>query len=136
MVYIENYAYPGDSTNIDLSGLNIFNIYNISQFACPETINLSRNNISDIYVFQNSSNRLFIRSLDLSYNAMSDITPLASLTNLEYLDISYNNIYSELPLLALTNLRQLNLAGTPLSDQQIQILQANLPYCQIITGYY
>ena len=136
MVYIENYAYPGDSTNIDLSGLNIFNIYNISQFACPETINLSRNNISDIYVFQNSSNRLFIRSLDLSYNALSDITPLASLTNLEYLDISYNNIYSELPLLALTNLRQLNLAGTPLSDQQIQILQANLPYCQIITGYY
>ncbi len=136
MVYIDNYAYPGDSTNLNLSGLNIFNISAISQFSNPETIDLSANNISDIYVFQTAPNRLSIRSLDLSYNALSDITPLASLTNLEYLDISYNMISSELPLLALTNLRQLNISGTPLSEQQIQILMANLPYCQIITGYY
>ena len=136
MVYIGNYAYPGDSTNLNLNGLNIFDISFIGQFANPEVIDLSANNISDIYIFQNSPNRLSIRSLNLSYNALSDITPLASLTNLEYLDISYNMISSELPLLALTNLRQLNISGTPLNEQQIQILMANLPYCQIITGYY
>ena len=136
MVYIDNYAYPGDSTNINLSGLNIFNINAISQFSNPETINLSANNLSDIYVFQSSPNRLLIRNLDLSYNALTDITPLASLSNLETLDISYNMISSELPLLALTNLRYLNISGTPLNEQQIQILRANLPYCQIITGYY
>lgn len=136
MVYIDNYAYPGDSTYINLSGLNIYDISALSQFSNPETIDLSANNISDIYVFQNSPNRLCIKSLTLSYNALSDITPLASLTNLEYLDISYNMIYTELPLLALTNLRQLNVSGTQLNDQQIQILRTNLPYCQIITGYY
>lgn len=136
MVYIDNFAYPGDSTNINLSGLNLFNISAISQFTNPETIDLSSNNLSDIYVFQTSPNRLLIRNLDLSYNALSDITPLASLTNLETLDISYNMISSELPLLALTNLRQLNISGTPLSDQQIQILRTGLPFCQIITGFY
>lgn len=136
MVYIDNYAFPADSTNLNLSGLNLFNINAISQFSNPETIDLSANNISDLYVFQSAPNRLSIRSLDLSYNALSDITPLANLSNLEYLDISYNMINSELPLLALTNLRQLNISGTPLNDQQVQILRANLPYCQIITGYY
>lgn len=135
MVYIDNYALDGDSVNIDLSGLNIFDISALSQFSNPETINLSRNNISNIYVFQSASNRLLIKSLDLSYNALSDITPLASLSNLEYLDLSYNMISSELPLLALTNLRQLNVTGTLLTEQQVQTLQTNLPLCQVISGY-
>ena len=134
-VYIDNYAIDGDSTNIDLSGLNIYDISALSQFSNPETINLSKNNISNIYVFQSASNRSYIKSLDLSYNALSDITPLASLSNLEYLDISYNMISSELPLLGLTNLKQLNVTGTLLTEQQVQTLQTNLPFCQIISGY-
>jgi len=136
MVYIDNYAYPGDSTNINLSGMNIYDISVLSQFSNPQSVDLSANNISDLYAFQTMPNARLIKSLNLSYNALSDVTPLAYLTNLEYLDISYNMITSELPLLALTNLRQLNISGTPLNDQQIQILQTNLPYCQIITGYY
>jgi len=77
-----------------------------------------------------------VKNLNLSYNALSDITPLAYLPNLESLDLSYNTmINSELPLMALYNLRQLNVTGTMLTPQQVMNLRAGLPTCNVISGY-
>ena len=77
-----------------------------------------------------------VRELNLSYNALSDITPLASLNNLESLDISYNMmVTSELPLLSLRNLRQLNVIGTSLTMEQVYTLKMNLPGCMVYSNY-
>ncbi|MDO4983278.1 MAG: leucine-rich repeat domain-containing protein [Eubacteriales bacterium] len=135
MVYFENYAVAGDTYEINLSGLNIYDINSFGQLQHPETVNMARNSISNIYVFQNANNRGYVKHLDLSYNLLQDITPLASLTNLETLDISYNTVSSELPLLALSNLRVLNVSGTLLSWEQVEILRMNLPMCTVISSY-
>lgn len=135
MVSIDGYSLPNDSTYIDLSGLNIYNLTNFEKFLNPETVNLARNNISNLYVLYNMPNRYLIRHLNLSYNALSDITPIASLINLETLDLSYNMISSELPLLSLYNLRQLDLRGTMLSDAQIRTIRDTLTGCNVISDY-
>lgn len=136
MINIGGYSIRNDSTNIDMSGLNLYDISNFKGFINPQTVNFSRNNISNIYVFTEASNRLLVKDLNLSYNALSDITPLASLNNLESLDISYNMmVTSELPLLSLRNLRQLNVIGTSLSMEQVYTLKMNLPGCMVYSNY-
>ena len=135
MISIDGYALSNDSTYIDLSGLNIYDITNFDKFLKPETVNLARNNISNIYLFQNSPNRYLIRHLDLSYNALSDITPIASLMNLETLNLSYNMISSELPLLSLHSLRQLDVRGTLLTQMQVAIIRSTLTGCNVISDY-
>lgn len=135
MVYFENFAVSADSIDINLSGFNISDISSFNQLISPETVNMSRNSISNLYVFQYANNRGFVKHLDLSYNLIQDITPLAGLTGLETLDLSYNMISSELPLLALSNLRLLNVCGTQLSYEQIEILRMNLPMCTVISSY-
>ena len=136
MVYIDGYSIRNDGVNIDLSGLNIYDISNFRMFTNPETVNLARNNISNLYPLVDSPNRFMVKNLNLSYNALSDITPLAYLPNLESLDLSYNTmINSELPLMALYNLRQLNVTGTMLTPQQVMNLRAGLPTCNVISGY-
>jgi len=136
MVNIGGYSIKNDGVNLDLSGLNIYDISNFKSFTNPQTVNLARNNISNIYVFVDSPNRMLVKNLNLSFNILSDITPLASLNNLETLDISYNMmINSELPLLALRSLRQLDVRGTSLSPYQIQTLRDSLPGCLVISDY-
>ena len=136
MVYIDGYAIRNNGTNIDLSGLNIYDITNFRMFTNPETVNLARNNISNLYPFVDSPNRFMVKNLNLSYNALSDITPIAYLPNLETLDLSYNTmISSELPLMSLYNLRQLNVTGTMLTPQQIINLRDTLTGCHVISSY-
>ena len=136
MVNIDGYSIRNDAMNIDLSGLNIYDISNFRYFTNPQTVNLARNNISNLYMLPESPNRMLVRNLDLSYNALFDITPIASLMNLETLNLSYNlMISSELPLLALRNLRQLDVTGTSLSAQQVKILKDTLTGCVVISNY-
>jgi len=136
MVYIDGYSIRNNGTNIDLSGLNIYDITNFRMFTNPETVNLARNNISNLYPLTNSPNRMLVKNLNLSYNALSDITPIAYLPNLETLDLSYNMmISSELPLMSLYNLRQLNVTGTMLSPQQVINLRDTLTGCNVISSY-
>jgi sulfatase modifying factor 1 len=54
--------------------------------------------------------------LDLDQNNISDLTPLAGLTNLKVLDLNQNNISDLTPLSGLTNLKMLTLRGNNISD--------------------
>lgn len=54
--------------------------------------------------------------LSLGTNAIADISPLASLTGLTYLDISYNSIVDVSPLATLTNLTTLYLSVNSIID--------------------
>ncbi len=135
LVDIGGYSVSDDLTTIDLSGLNISDITNISKLTNPETINLSRNVISNLYPLQDAANRMLIRNLDLSYNSIMDATPLSMLYGLETLDVSYNMISSELPFMGLTNLRTLNVTGTMLTAQQVATLRQTLTGCNVIADW-
>jgi internalin A len=69
--------------------------------------------------------------LDFSNKNISDLTPLAGLTNLTVLDLSYNNISNLTPLAGLTNLRELELAGNPITASQKAMLEKALPNTDI-----
>nr|WP_252192464.1 leucine-rich repeat domain-containing protein [Pseudoflavonifractor sp. MCC625] len=50
-----------------------------------------------------------LKSLDLSENSITDLSPLAGLENLTYLELDRNNITDLAPLSGLTGLEHLNL---------------------------
>lgn len=135
LVDIGGYSVSDDLTTIDLSGLNISDITNVAKLSNPETLNLSRNVISNLYPLQDAANRMMIRNLDLSYNSIMDATPLSMLYGLETLDVSYNMISSELPFMSLTNLRTLNVTGTMLTAQQVATLRQTLTGCNVIADW-
>ena len=59
--------------------------------------------------------------LQLDGNQISDVSPLASLTNLTDLDLGNNQISDVSPLASLTNLTDLGLYDNPLSQESIDV---------------
>lgn len=121
------------ATELDLSGCGISDISGIQQLPYLETLSLSKNSISNIYIFQYTQSRNTLKTLDLSDNEISDTTPLSSLQCIETLDLRNNPISSLQPLMMLSSLKTLYLGGNQLEDYQIKDLQYALPDCEIIT---
>jgi hypothetical protein len=118
------------------------------------SLNLWNNKISDISVLKGLTNLTYLSLWD---NQISDISPLKSLTNLTYLDLSFNQIrdvsaLKELKnldylglwdnqisdinaLKSLTKLTFLDLDDNPLTETQIDELQAALPDCYISSNW-
>lgn len=130
--YVEGHALRRDSVEVDLSSLGISDISGLGNMANMEKLNLSQNSISNIYIFQHTNSRFTLKELNLSGNNIDDITPVASILNLEVLDLSGNNISSAHPLLVMQNLRELYIQGNQLTEQQINELLVALPNCNII----
>jgi internalin A len=129
---LDGHSVLTNATSLDLSGSGISDISNLTRLAYLETLNLSRNEISNIYIFQLTNSRFTLKELNLSGNQIEDITPIASLQYLEVLDLSNNLISSELPLMNLTNLKTLYIGGNQLTEAQLDKLQNSLTNCDII----
>ena len=129
---IDGHPAQSTATELNLSGSGIADISGLLKIPALETLDLSRNNISNLYILQLTNSRFTLREVNLSNNQIEDITPLASLTNVEVLDLSNNNISSELPLMNLKTLKTLYLGGNLLTEQQIDNLQNTLLDCEII----
>ena len=129
---IDGHPAQSTATELNLSGSGIEDISGLLKIPALETLDLSRNNISNLYILQLTNSRFTLREVNLSNNQIEDITPLASLTNVEVLDLSNNNISSELPLMNLKTLKTLYLGGNLLTEQQIDNLQNTLLDCEII----
>jgi Leucine-rich repeat (LRR) protein len=69
-------------------------------------------------------------TLDLSCKKISDVTPLASLTNLTWLDLGYNQVSDVTPLASLTNLTRLYLDFNPVREGKVA-LETALKGCRI-----
>jgi len=67
-----------------------------------------------------------LTQLYLFNNKLSDISPLAGLTNLTQLDLSYNQLSDISPLAGLTNLTRLDLPNNVLSDISLLARLSNL----------
>jgi internalin A len=89
---------------------------------------LSQENISDLTPLAWLTNLTY---LNLSDNNISDLTPLSELTKLTKLDLSYSNISDITPLAGLTNLTELSLQGNPITTSQKAMLEEALPNTNI-----
>jgi Leucine-rich repeat (LRR) protein len=85
---------------------------------------LHYNQISDITPLAGLTN---LTVLDLAGNQISDLTPLAKLINLTILDLDDNQISDPKPLEGLTNLTWLGLYRNPVTRQQVDALKRALP---------
>ena len=70
-------------------------------------------------------------NLNLNDNNITDLTPLAGLTNLTELWLADNNISDLTPLAGLTNLTELYLPQNSISDSQKAMIKAALPNTNI-----
>ena len=118
-------AFPASGIT-DLNGLDRLNRL--------EELDLSRNEISNLYAFEVCASKESLKVLDLSDNRISDVTSLSALSALEELDLSDNQIEVTIGLERLTSLKQLNLSGNPVLEAQLKLLHDAIPNCQIIVG--
>ncbi len=128
----DHHPIPDDAVELQLHGSGIFDISAIQQLSALETVDLSGNFISNLYPLQYSDSRFTIRNLNLSSNALSDITPLSLLMSVENLDLSVNNITSLQALTMLSTLKTLKVSGNPLSTEEINMIRIALPDCEVI----
>ena len=131
-VYFSGRPVPGDSTSLRMSGQGVTDISAVQMLGSLQTVDLSINQISNLYPLAFADCRRTITSMNLSYNALSDLTPLSMLTAIESLDLSYNQITSLQPLMGLTTLRNLRISGNPLTLNDISAICMALPECNVI----
>jgi len=120
-----------DITELDLSATGISDISALAKLGNLEVLRLSNNDISNLYIFEQTNSRMTLKELYLNGNVIEDISALGYMPNLEVLDISNNMIGSVLPLVNLTNLRELYLSGNNVPADQIERLRNTLIYCEI-----
>lgn len=70
--------------------------------------------------------------LDLDKTGVTDITPLASATNLTELSLSRTEVVDVTPLLGLRRLTSLDLKWTKISAESVQALRKAFPACEIM----
>ena len=124
--------FPSTITELDLQGQGLTDLGNIDRLSNLETVRLSQNELSNIYLLQYCAGRAGIRLLDLSYNKISDITPLAYLGGLEELDLSGNPLSTLQPLTGLKSLKTLRVAATPLTREQLDAFAEACPNVTIL----
>ncbi len=130
-IQIENRSVRSDVMQLDLSGEGIADLSGLERLTNLESLNLSRNRISNLYLLQISASRGTLKSLNLSFNEIRSVASLAELGALENLNLYGNPLESASPLLRLGKLRTLNVGGCGLSDKQIQELREGLPDCTV-----
>ena len=128
-------SYPTNLTELDLSGQNLEEVGEIDKLSSLVSLDMSQNRLTSVYRFDYSHSRLTLRSLDLSYNEIEDISALGGLQALEELDLTSNNISNIQPLMRLKNLKTLKIGGNRLTTEQIEAFRAAMPDCEVITEW-
>ena len=120
-------------TNLGLAGNQITDITPLAGLTNLTTLHLNDNQIVDISPLVGLTNLTY---LCLRWNQITNISPLAGHINLTELDFYHNQITDISPLVSLTNLTVLYYGDNPISQTQIQQLNAQLPNCYISDTYY
>lgn len=102
-------------TSLDVKGNGIRDLTGLEAFTNLANLDLGNNYLkgANLAPLQKLTN---LKSLNLSYNSLEQITSLKSLTSLNSLDISYNYILDLSPLRSLTRLDTLYLKGNSSQD--------------------
>ena len=121
-----------DETTISLPSCGIRTLSGLERLTAIQTLNLRGNEIESVYNIQISQARDTLLNLNLADNRISNVDSLVSLTSIEELDLSGNQIAVINPLMQLNTLQTLNLSGNPIGADQVELLRAALPECEII----
>ena len=132
-ILIDGTAVTTDQTTLDLSGRNIADLNGLERLEYLESLDLSRNRISNLYALEISASREKLKSLNLAFNQITDLASLRELKSLENLVLYGNPLESVQPLLHLTGLKRLNVGSCGLTAEQLQLLRDGLPGCEIVT---
>ena len=73
-----------------------------------------------------------VTGVELQGTQVSDISPLAKLSKLEYLYLDHTPVSDVTPLAKLTKLEKLFIHNTQVSDQAMEQLEKALPQCEIL----
>lgn len=130
-IRIENRSVHSDVMQLDLSGEGIIDLTGIERLNNLESLNLSRNRLSNLFPLSISASRSTLKTLNLSFNELYEIDSVGELYALENLNLYGNPLKAVAPLLRLSNLKTLNVGGCGLSDEQLQSLRDGLPDCAI-----
>ncbi len=130
MVYIGGYSYPADMTYLDLSYCNLTNddLWALREFASLETLYLDGNdNISDLTPLAYLTNLGYLSADNCD---ISDLSPLSGL-HLYALSLWDNDITDISPLANMTSLESLTLWENPISDIRPLANLTNLYYLDL-----
>ena len=99
--------------SLTLSGCNLSTISRLTNAVGLTYLDVSSNAIGDISILSAMPQ---LSVLNLSHNAVTDLTPLSSLTQLTELDVSYNSVNSIAPVGICVGLKKLNITNNSVSD--------------------
>ena len=131
-IEIEGISIPSNVTQLDLSGQGITDLSGLERLNCLESLDLSRNRISNLYILQISSSRQCLKELNLAFNQVGSLDNLVALTSLESLNLYGNPLEGVQTLQSMTWLKWLNVGSCGLSESQLYDLQTALPFCEIV----
>ena len=100
-------------TSLSFYGSSVHSLAGLEHFVALETLRISTHYITDVSPLAALTN---LESLNLETNQITDVSPLATLTNLSVLSLFNNQIADVSPLAALTNLESLNLETNQITD--------------------
>ena len=123
-----------DEKHIAFPACGITDLNGLDRMNRLEELDLSKNEISNLYAFEICACRENLRVLDLSGNRISDTISLAALSALEELNLSDNLIEVPIGIERITTLKRLNLSDNPIQEAQLAALREALPDCEIVVG--
>lgn len=106
-------TFKSDVSELNLSGLGIYDLSALADCRNLTRLDLSGNNISDLSPLMDIPHLTW---LDLADNSLSDLSPIMGLSSISTLDVSGNGISSTAPLSMLTGLIELHIDHNPIRD--------------------
>ena len=106
-------TFSSEVTELDLSGMGIYDISALSGCRNLTRLDLSGNNITDLSPLMNLP---ALKWLNVSDNALSDLRPLMGISSINYLDASGNSVTSTVSLSLMTALTDLYINSNPIRD--------------------
>lgn len=106
-------SFKPDVTELDLSGLGLWDISALSDCKMLQKLDISGNQIADLSPLMELPE---LSWLDASENCLTDLRPLMGLDKLSYLDVSSNEISSTTALSMMNGIKELYLDNDPIKD--------------------
>ena len=106
-------TFKSDVTELDLSGLGIYDISALANCKELKSLILTGNEISDLYALMNLPK---LEYLDISFNQVSDLRPLMGLASLKQIKASDNLISDTSAIGPMPALSWLDISNNPVTD--------------------
>jgi uncharacterized protein (DUF1697 family) len=129
---LKKYGYERSVTSLNLGNTRVTDtgLRYLSGLTNLQNLNLSWNQVSDLSPLNSFTN---LQKLSLAGTQVSNLNPLSSLISLKWLNLNETRVSDLRPLSSLTNLKELHLWQTRVSNKSVEELKKKIPGLKIIT---